>query len=233
MSASEIVSLVSTICGAISAIAAVITCFLHYRFTRPKVKIEIEATPDKCYFCHFQKPNEEIESAAFLQVRIYNASAEAGTIGGIELMVNQMSISAETIGSHYEPPKWLTINLEKSYLKQDPKFYRLRVPRVVPAYSAIVGYFLFPKFPPVSNIDKVSATIKCKIIDRKVKIIYIKNVTFFDMWKFGKYTLNYEGYIKNYDYYSESNINIKMGDEAVHHLNYTFKNTYNNEKNND
>lgn len=223
MSVSEIVSLIATICAMISAIAAVISCILHYRFTRPKIKIEIESTPQKCTFCHFQKPTGEIESAAYLQVRIHNTSAVAGTIGGLELIVNKMSISAETIGSNYEPPKWLNVNLEGGYLKQDSEFYRLKVPRVVPAYSAIVGYFLFPKFPPGSEEGRVSATIEYKLVDKKIKVKQIKNVTFFDMWKFRKHKLSYEGYIKDYDYFSTSNINIKMGDRAVHPLIYTYK----------
>ena len=122
MSISEIVSLIATICAMISAISAVISCILHYRFTRPKIKVEIESTPQKCIFCHFRKPTGEYVSAAYLQVKIHNASAVAGTIGGLELSVNQMSVLAEAVGSHYEPPDWFKVNLEDGYLKQDSNF---------------------------------------------------------------------------------------------------------------
>ena len=157
-----------------------------------------------------------------MEVKIYNASAEAGTIGGFEIIVNKMSISAETIGAHYNPPGWLHVNLERGYLKQDSIFYRLKVPRVIPAYSCVTGYFLFPKFPPVDNADKVSVTVKYKLIDRKLKVVQLRNITMYDLWKIGGYTLHFEGYIQNYVYYRENNYNVvKDTDNVTYSLEYS------------
>lgn len=174
MSTAEIISLIASICAAVSAIAAVISCFVHYRFTKPKIKVDINQQYQKCYYVYTETVNEGRVRAAYMPVRIYNSSAVGGTIAGIELVYIKSRYSVETTNSNYQP--WFTIP-STSPLKQDTDAFRLKVPLVVPAYSAMVGYFLFPDFP-IINDKQIFVTIKVKIIEGRLKVRKIKNVRF-------------------------------------------------------
>lgn len=173
MSTTEIISLIASICAAVSAIAAVISCIVHYRFMKPKIKVIIHQKPQDCYYVYTELVNEGRVRVGRMPVSIYNSSAVGGTIGGIELIYKKSRYSVETINSNYQP--WFKIN--PGTLKQDPEAFRLKVPLIVPAYSAIVGYFLFPDFPIV-NDEKLIVTIKLRIIEGHLKVRKIKNVRF-------------------------------------------------------
>lgn len=190
MSTAEIISLIASIAAMCSAFAAIISCFFYFRFGKPKIRFIIGSKPDDCCFVPFNKPDGTIENVGYIKMSIYNSSACGGTIGGIQIVYNKSLISVETVGSNFNP-KWLHINL--GY--QDPNFFRFKVPLVVPAYSAIMGYFLIPKFP-ATGADEVTVDLQCKIIENKFKIKKIKKVTFIDATrKTNKSTYHYENEI--------------------------------------
>ena len=179
LSTAEIISLVASICAAVSAIAAVISCFVHYRFTKPKIKVEIQQSRN-CYYFYSEVVDEGRVRAAYMPVRIYNSSAVGGTIAGIEFEYIKSRYSVETTNSNYHP--WFKIP-STDPLKQDQQAFRLKVPLIVPAYSAMVGYFLFPDFP-IINDKKIFVTVKVKIIEGRLKVRKIKNVLFEEQDRF-------------------------------------------------
>lgn len=149
MSTAEIISLLASVCAAISAIAAVISCFLHYRTTKPKINIEIkqpkEGQVSPCCYVYAQFDDNKTYCFGYMRVSLYNTSSVGGTIANIRVLYEGKPYNVETIGM--VRPKRLNIKL----FCQDPELFRLNVPLVLPPYSAVMGYFILPDFPLVRD----------------------------------------------------------------------------------
>ena len=176
MTTAEIIGLVSAIAAAVAAIFSAIACFLSYRFTKPRVKVDFEIAPKRSFYVCFQKLTGEIVRTACLIARIYNSSAVGGTVARISFCHKGKTYHAEPIGSNLDLD-WLTFS-ESKPLKQDFKSFRTKLPFPVPAFSATMAVFFFEDFPVTSELA-FPATVEVVCVDSHLKTER-KKVIFYD-----------------------------------------------------
>ncbi|MCM1297596.1 MAG: hypothetical protein NC311_18820, partial [Muribaculaceae bacterium] len=70
MNTAEIISLIASISAMISAFAAVITCFLHYRFTKPKIEVTVDQGFGNCVYIFSENSDGKPIRTAYMRLSI-------------------------------------------------------------------------------------------------------------------------------------------------------------------
>ncbi len=167
MSTSEIIALVASICAAISALAAVIGTALHYRQSKPEIWIGIKQRPGDCCYIYNSISPTQTERFAILTVSFANFSSASGVVAAGYIKYHGQRYDVENPGSLYEPQTVHYRPGRKSGFPQDANKLRLHVPVCIPPYSAVWGFFYFPRFPTLSS-DGEDLEVYFEIIGRKI-----------------------------------------------------------------
>lgn len=180
MTTSEIIAVIASICAAISAFAAVFSTVLHYKQSKPKIWINIKQRPGDCCYIYNPISPTEIEHFAILSVSFANFSSVNGVVASGYIMYHGIRYDVENMGSLYEPKTIHYLPGSKSGFAQDANKFRLQMPVCIPPYSAVWGFFYFPKFPSLSSdvedLEVYFETIDRKIIKRKF-IVHFEDAT--------------------------------------------------------
>lgn len=167
--------MISSICAAVSAIAAVVSCIIHFRHSKPKIGVRLKKNFGTLSYADAVFEGVGFKTLVDLRLSFYNNSSVGGTIADIYIEYENMQYHAETVGSIYDiAPFNLTFG-QRSGIPQDSKSLRLQVPLVVPAYSAIMGYFIFPNFPAIRETETY-VTVVFTLIDNKIRYKKFRNV---------------------------------------------------------
>lgn len=171
MTNSEIIMFVSAIFTAIAAIAATVTCLLHYINSKPKIKVK-KSEYSHHYF--FFEHNQHFYAA--FAVDITNSTSISGVLDNFTLVYNKVPYAAET---HLID---LTSATQKVYFEHaNQKIllsnFRLKCPLTMDGYSIQYGFFVIPDLPLPNNTKTFTADI-CYNIIGKHKTYKFKNITF-------------------------------------------------------
>lgn len=165
MTGSEIATLVASIFSAISAIAAVVTCFLMYRNSRPKIKLQLATNESARGHWHDDKTH-----FAVLAFGITNSSQQSGVVSDIVIRYNGNDYRCEEVSMNYDTGS-VSIKSdtgEPSAVERNMDQFRLKCPIKVDGYSVVSGVVVFPNFPAIDT-NNFFATVIYRLAHKKVK----------------------------------------------------------------
>lgn len=178
MNTPEIISIIVAVIAAIISFAALLN---NFRFNHPRIHFDIKRSSAKDLFkcCYaYAKFIDDTKCFGYMQVSISNLSPQPGTIAEVCIIYEGNRYYVETIGMKYVIPEF-NIRLGK-FFPQDPEKFWLTVPKVIPPYSAVIGYFRFLKFPGTVG-DGITVTVEVTYIDTKIRCVRYPNIRFVDV----------------------------------------------------
>lgn len=187
MNTPEIISLVVAAIAAIISFAALLN---NFRFSHPRIYFDIKqpSTNDLFTCCYaYAQFIDDTKSFGYMQVSISNMSPQPGTIADVCIIYKGNKYYVETIGMKFYIPEF-TIRLGQ-FFPQDPETFWLTVPKAIPPYSAVMGYFRFLKFPGTSE-DEITVTVEVTYIDTKIRRVQYPNIKFVDVTNNPKLTIH-------------------------------------------
>lgn len=174
MGTGEIISLVVSGFAVVISLLALLN---NYRFNHPRIKFDIKQHLFKCCYAYGQF-KDDTKCFGYMQVSISNMSSQPGTIADVCIHYKGNKYYVETIGMKFYIPEF-TVRLGK-FFPQDPETFWLTVPKVIPPYSAVMGYFRFLHFPSTSD-DEITVTVEVTYIDTKIRRVKYPNIRFIDV----------------------------------------------------
>lgn len=171
MSDSEIIMLVSAIFTALAAVAATVTCLLHYFNSKPKIKVTMSKSPNHFFFFDY---NQHYYAAFALNIT--NSTSVCGVVDDVALNYNKVTYSAET---HLIDLTDITKDIYFPYANQKILLsdFRLKCPLKMDGYSIQYGFFIVPDLPLPNNTQAFTTDISFKIIGKR-RTFKFKNITF-------------------------------------------------------